>query len=172
MITLLVGTILTLIIIYIYCYNSLASSLQNVGEGWSDIDVQLRRRQNLIPNLVEVVKGYEKHEKSLFEHIAQTRSKAIQITREDIAQKSALEWELENSLHQMLSISENYPALKANENFQKLQHELVNTEDQIASSRRIYNSNVADYNTKVMIFPINIVAKFNHFAVAKFFQSE
>src|SRR3989344_9035637 len=137
--------ILFIILLCIYFYNRLISSKQNVHEAWSGIDVQLKRRHDLIPNLVQAVQGYAKHEEQLFKHIAEERSKALALPQSDVSELSRVEKEIAIYLRSILAIAESYPQLKANENFLKLQTELTETEDQIASARRIYNSNVADY---------------------------
>lgn len=164
--------VIVLGIVYILSFNGLTSSRQDVKESWADIDVQLKRRQDLIPALIDSVKGYADYEKSMFEHIADTRSKAIALGSNDMTQKSTIEKELENNTHQLLALGENYPELKASENFQKLQAELTKTEDEIASARRIYNDNVSNYNTKVGVFPVNLIAVINHFEPASFFQNQ
>lgn len=171
MITLII-VIIILVLFYFISLNSLIASRQNVTEAWSDIDVQLKRRHDLIPNLIATVKEYVAHEKSIFEQIAEIRSQAINSNSKDLAQLSTTEAQLENNLHQLLAVSENYPELKANENFQQLQKDLTETEDEIASARRIYNANVAAYNTKISSVPNNYLANFNHFELANFFQNE
>lgn len=157
---------------YIFIFNSLTTARQNVSESWSDIDVQLKRRHDLIPNLINTVKGYATHEQEIFEKIAQIRSQAMNSNPTNMSQKSSVEKELENGVHQLFAVSENYPALKANENFLDLQKQLIETEDEIASARRIYNDNVAMYNTKVSTFPNNLIAKLNNFQKANFFQNQ
>lgn len=171
MITLII-VIIIIALGYFVILNSLIASRQNVTEAWSDIDVQLKRRHDLIPNLITTVKEYASHEKSIFEEIAEIRTQAINSNPEDLAQVSTVETQLENNIHQLLAVSENYPELKANENFQKLQNELTETEDEIASARRIYNANVAAYNTKISTVPNNFIANLNHFEIANFFQNK
>lgn len=172
MLIVLIIIIVLLIGGFILIYNQLVSSRQDVNQAWSDIDVQLKRRHDLIPNLVEMVKGYAAHESAVFVQIAEIRSRAISLDPNDISQKSTTEKELENNLHQILAIGENYPELKASDNFQKLQQTLTDTEDEIASARRIYNENVASYNTKIAIFPYNLIANLNHFLAASYFQNQ
>ena len=164
--------VILLLIFYMVSFNALTSSKQNVTEAWADIDVQLKRRHDLIPNLIDTVKGYAAHEEKLFEETAAIRTQAMNNTSNDLNEKSELEKQIQTHVAQILAVSESYPDLKANENFQKLQDSLTETEDQIASARRIYNSNVADYNTKVSIFPTNIIASLHHFKQATFFQNE
>jgi LemA protein len=165
----LLAVIVFLVLFYIYIFNTLTSSRQGVSEAWSDIDVQLKRRHDLIPNLIDTVKGYATHEKSVFEQTAEIRTQAINSDPKDLSEKAAIENQLETSLHQILAIGENYPELKANENFLKLQDTLAETEDEIASSRRIYNDNVANYNTKIKTVPNNLIAKISQFEEASFF---
>lgn len=172
MLLVLVSLLVLLVISYFVIYNSLTRSRQDVKESWADIDVQLTRRHDLIPNLINTVKAYATHEQTIFEQITEIRSQAMNSNADDIAQKSTLENELEKNIHKLLAIGENYPELKASDNFKKLQTELTQTEDEIASARRIYNDNVANYNTKVSIFPNNIIAKLSHFEQVSFFQNQ
>lgn len=158
------------VLLYIYFYNRLTSAKQNVHEAWSGIDVQLKRRHDLIPNLVENVGGYAKHEDKLFKQITEERSKALSLSKSDIVGLAAIEVEIDAAIKAIFAVAEAYPDLKANENFLKLQAQLEQTEDQIASARRIYNSNVADYNTLINSFPVNITARINHFSTLPFFQ--
>ena len=151
-------------------YNSIISSRQKVLESWADIDVQLKRRHDLIPSLIETVKGYAAHEKNLFEEITRIRSEAMQIDSKNLPQKSEIEKQLGAMLGKVLAVAESYPNIKASENFLKLQDELTNTEDEIASARRIYNDNVANFNTVLGVFPTNMIAKITHFTPYSFFQ--
>jgi LemA protein len=159
------------ILLTLYFYNKIVSSKQNVHEAWAGIDVQLKRRHDLIPNLVQVVQEYATHEKQLFTTIAEERQKALLLSEPNISKLSQIEEEINKSVRSIFAVAEAYPELKANENFLKLQTELTETEDQIASARRIYNSNVADYNTLISIFPSNIVAGVSHFSPLPFFQN-
>ena len=152
----------------IIAYNNLIKLRNRVKEAWADIDVQLRRRYNLIPNLVETVKGYAKHEKKIFENVAMARAKAMGTS--DIKEKGKAEEALTNTLKTLFAVSEEYPNLRASENFSKLQGELRDTEDKIQAARRFYNTNVRDFNTRVEIFPINLVAGFAGFERMKFFE--
>lgn len=147
-------------------------ALQMVKEAWSDIDVQLKRRSDLIPNLVTAVKAYASHEKETFEQIATLRSLSMGQNADNMTQKSEIEKELGLAIHKLLAVAEAYPDLQASTNFLQLQKALVETEDQIASARRIYNANVTDYNTKISIFPNNMLASFLHFSLLPFFQNE
>jgi len=162
-----------LIVVYvIYLYNRLISSRQNVTEAWSDIDVQLKRRHDLIPNLINLVKGYATYEKNLFEQISALRTKALSLNTNDITRKSAVETDIEKSLKSLIAVAESYPDLKASKTYLELQEALTKTEDQIASARRIYNSNAADYNTLVLSFPTNLLARLFGFIPSSYFQSE
>ena len=127
-----------------------------VKEAWSDIDVQLKRRYDLIPNIVESVKGYATHEKEVFEKVTAARSQAMQAAGG--ANKMAAENQLSQTLKSLFAVAENYPELKANQNFLQLQTELVDTEDKIQAARRFYNGNVRDYNIAIQTFPSNIIA--------------
>ena len=137
-------------------------------EAWSGIDVQLKRRHNLIPNLVTTVKGYSKHERNLFEDITEKRAKSTQL--ENIKDKSAAETDLSGMLKNLFAVVEDYPDLKANENFLDLQNQLTEIEDQIQLSRRYYNGTVRNYNIKVESFPNNIVAGICSFKPEDFFE--
>jgi LemA protein len=166
------GLILIIGLWVIISFNKLNSRKQLVSEAWSDIDVQLKRRHDLIPNLIGLVQEYAAHEKSLFTEVTQLRSQAMTLGTNDISARSEVEKELESNLKSLLAVAEAYPDLKANTNYLKLQQELTDTEDEIASARRIYNSNVADYNTLVLSFPGNIIAVAAHFTTAGFFQND
>lgn len=161
-----------IVVCVIYLYNRLISSKQNVAEAWSGIDVQLKRRHDLIPNLVNLVKGYATYEKNLFEQITELRTKALSLNTDDIKGKSSVETDIEKSLKSIIAIAESYPDLKANTTYLELQEALTETEDQIASARRIYNSNAADYNTIVLSFPTNLLASLFHFSPSSYFQNE
>ena len=148
-------------------YNSLIRARNRCQEGMSDIDVQLKRRYDLIPNLVETVKGYMSHEKEVFEKVSEARSKAMSATGSK--QKAKAENELSGTLKTLFAVSENYPQLKANENFLNLQNELTDTEDKIQAARRFYNGMVRDFNTKIQSFPVNIIANLFNFKAMEFF---
>jgi LemA protein len=137
-------------------------------EAWSDIDVQLKRRYNLIPNLVETVKGYASHERELFEKVTQARAQAMGAT--GIQEKGAAENMLSNTLKSLFAVSENYPELKASTNFLELQRELRDTEDKVQASRRFYNSNVRDLNIKIETFPTNLIASMLGFKKMELFE--
>lgn len=149
-------------------YNRLISLGNKTGEAWSDIDVQLKRRYDLIPNLVSTVKGYATHEKTAFEDVTKARSAAM--GAQTPAAKGQAEASLAGALKSVFALAEAYPDLKANQNFLELQTQLTETENTIQSARRFYNGNVRDLNTTVQTFPGNLVASFFHFGTKEFFQ--
>jgi len=151
-------------------YNGLVTLKNRVDEAWSDIDVQLKRRHDLIPNLVNTVKGYATHERELFEKVTEARTAAM--GAQNPADKEKAENMLSGTLKSLFAVAENYPDLKANQNFLELQKELTDTEDKIQASRRFYNGNVRDFNTKIEVFPSNIVAGMLHFTKRDFFQMD
>jgi len=152
----------------IYVFNRLIRQRNVVREGWSGIDVQLRRRTDLIPNLLEAVKGYAAHERSLFEEI--TRKRATSIAAGDVNSQAAAERDLVGSLRQLLAVAEAYPELKANQNFLDLQHQLAEIEDQLQMARRYYNGAVRNFNIGIQSFPDVIVARLFGFSEAAFFE--
>lgn len=154
----------------ILIYNSLVRLRQRVKEAWSDIDVQLKRRYDLIPNLVETVKGYASHERELLEKVTAARTAAMGASSPK--EKADAENMLSGTLKTLFAVSENYPQLKANENFLELQRELSDTENKIQAARRFYNGNVMELNTKVETFPSNIVAGMFGFKQEEFFELE
>jgi LemA protein len=157
-------------LIYILIRNSMVASRNRVDESWSGIDVQLKRRHDLVPNLVEAVKGYAKHEQGTFTKVTEARSAAMKATGvEDVSQA---EGQLSSALGGLRVVAEQYPELRATENFQQLQRNLSELEDEIQASRRIYNSNVQSYNTKIQIFPNSIVASQGGFTAREFFEIE
>lgn len=170
--TIYILVILAAIIIgwFILAYNRFIRLRKRTDEAWSDIDVQLKRRHDLIPNLVETVKGYATHERELFEKVTQARAQAISAT--GAAQKAQAENMLSGALKSLFAVAEAYPQLRASENFSKLQEELSDTENKIQASRRFYNGNVRDLNTALEVFPSNIVAKIFGFKSAEFFEIE
>jgi LemA protein len=153
-----------------FVYNSLVTAKIRISEALSHIDVQLKRRTDLIPNLVETVKGYAKHEKGVLEKVTEARSNLMSAkTTEEKAEANNM---LTDTLKSLFAVSENYPDLKASQNFLSLQEELSDTENKIAYSRQFYNSNVLDYNTKLTIFPNSIIANMFHFKEAEFFATD
>lgn len=165
----IVAVLAVVVLWLIVSYNSLIAWRNRVEESWSDIDVQLKRRYDLIPNLMETVKGYATHERELFEKV--TAARAAAMGAGSMADKAAKEDALSNTLKSLFAVSENYPELKASENFLKLQDELSDTENKIQASRRFYNTNARDYNTKLQVFPTNLIAGMLKFQVRDFFQA-
>jgi LemA protein len=162
--------VIVLILIAIGINNSMVGARNRVDESWSGIDVQLKRRHDLVPNLVEAVKGYATHEREVFEKVTDARAQATRAnTPAEAAQK---EGQLTAALADLRATAENYPDLRATENFQKLQDELTEIEDEIQASRRIYNSNVQAYNTKIQVFPNSIIANSRNFTASEFFEIE
>ena len=160
--------IAVLVIIVISMYNSLVRLRQKVRNSWSQIDVQLQRRFDLIPNLVETVKAYMNHEDSVFTKISEIRTSWANAS--SVSEKAELDNQLSGALKTIMAVSENYPDLKANQNFSELQQELQNTENKISFSRQFYNDSVTMYNTKLEVFPSNIVGSMFHFEAAEFFK--
>ena len=152
-------------------YNGLVRLRNLVQEAWRQIDVELTRRHDLIPNLVETVKGYAAHERGVFDEVAQARSLAS-APASGPAEQAAHENQLTQALGKLFAVAEAYPVLRASENFQQLQSELTNTEDRIAAGRRFYNANVRTLNTRVETFPNNIVAGMFGFVRAEYFETE
>lgn len=171
-IVLIIVALLVLLIVgfLIVTYNGLVKLKNRVEEAWSDITVQLKRRTDLIPNLVNTVKGYASHEKEVFERVTEARSAIMGAKSVEDAAKG--ENMLEGALKSLFAVAEAYPELKANENFVQLQQELVDTEDKIQASRRFYNGGVRDLNTKIQTFPVNIVAGMFGFESKAFFEVE
>ena len=157
-------------LILIGMYNSLVQLKVRADSAWSDIDVQLKRRHDLIPNIVETVKGYAAHEKGTFENIAKFRSQAMQATGP--ADKAQAENQLSGALKSLFAVAENYPELKASEQFTGLQASLNSIEDNIQNARRYYNAVIRDYNTRVQSFPANIIAGMFGFQSRQFFEVE
>lgn len=162
------GIIAVIVVAVIIVYNSLISSRNRVDEAWSDIEVQLKRRYDLIPNLVETVKGYASHESGVFEKVTQARSAAMGAG--SMQEKLKDENMLSGALKSLFAVAESYPDLKANQNFMQLQNDLTDTEDKIQASRRFYNGNVRDYNTKLQKFPTNLLASAFSFTAREFFD--
>ena len=162
--------IVLLVIWIISIYNGLIKSRQKVDNAWSQIDVQLQRRFDLIPNFVETVKGYMTHESETFEKIAQLRTSWANSST--VGEKAKLDGELYGALKTIMAVSENYPELKANQNFSELSEELRNTENKISFSRQFYNDSVTMYNTKLELFPSNIVAGMFNFQKRDLFAAE
>jgi len=152
-------------------YNRLVTLRQRVREAWSDIDVQLKRRYDLIPNLVETVKGYAAHEKTVFENVTQARANAVAAGATGTPeQRAAAENVLTGALRSVFAVAENYPQLQASQNFRELQASLSDTEDKIAFARRFYNGNVRDYNTALQTFPTSVLAGIFGFTAEQYFE--
>ena len=166
----IVAIVVILIIAVIGMYNSLVQARIKVDNAWSQIDVQLQRRFDLIPNLVETVKGYMTHEKETFEKITNLRSSWSE--SKSVSEKASLDNELSNTLKTIMAVAENYPDLKANQNFSELSEELRNTENKISFSRQFYNDTVTMYNTKLEVFPSNIIAGIFKFKARDLFTAE
>ena len=164
------GIIVVLAVIIIAMYNGLVTSRQKVKNAWSQIDVQLQRRFDLIPNFVETVKGYMQHESATFEKIAALRTSWANAG--SVQDKANIDGELSSALKTIMAVSENYPELKANQNFSELSEELRNTENKISFSRQFYNDSVTSYNIKLQTFPSNIIAGMFNFKAADLFKVE
>lgn len=162
--------IVVLVVAVIATYNKLVTARQRVKNAWSQIDVQLQRRFDLIPNLVESVKGYMEHESDVLTKVTELRSSWS--NAKTVSDKAAVNEQLSDTLKTIMAISENYPDLKANQNFVALQGELSNTENKISYSRQFYNDTVTKYNTAIEVFPSNIVASMFHFAPETLFEAE
>lgn len=162
------GIIAVIVIWAVVSYNRLVMMVNRAKEAWSDIDVQLKRRYDLIPNLVNTVKGYATHEATVFENV--TKARAAAMGAGTLAEKGQAEASLAGALKSVFAIAEAYPELKANQNFLSLQTELSDTENKIQAARRFYNGNVRDLNTAIQVFPANIIANTFHFGAMEFFQ--
>ncbi len=165
----ILGIIVLLGLLLWTTYNGLISAKVRVQEAFSHIDVQLKRRSDLIPNLVETVKGYAKHEKDLLTDITKARTSLMKAS--GVEEKAKANNQLAETLKTLFAVSENYPKLRANENFLSLQEELTDTENKVAYARQFYNSTVMDFNTKLMVFPTNVFAGWLHFKSADFFAA-
>lgn len=164
------GVVVLLAIVVIVIYNGLVTLRNRVEEAWSDITVQLKRRTDLIPNIVSTVKGYAKHESGVFDAVTKARSAIM--NAKTVKETSAAENQIEGALKSLFAVAEAYPDLKANQNFLQLQQELVDTEDKIQAARRFYNGGVRDLNTKIEMFPSNIIAGMFSFKKREFFEVE
>ena len=162
--------VVVLIIIFIVTYNRLVRLRNQVKNSWAQIDVQLKRRYDLIPNLIETVKGYMKHERETLEAITKARNLAQQVASSGPGVRSKAESELSSALARLLAVVENYPDLKANQNFLALQEELTSTENKISFSRQYYNDSVLRYNNRTQMFPSNMVASMTGFKASEFFE--
>ena len=167
----ILGIIVIVALGAVVSYNRFVSQKQMIKDAWANIDTELRRRYDLIPNLVETVKGYAAHEREVLENVTQARAMATSASGSPAAQAAA-EGPLVAALRQLFAVVENYPDLKANQNFLALQAELSNTEDRLQTARRFYNANVRDYNRRVQSVPSNVIASMFHFEPEEFFEVE
>ena len=162
--------VVLIVIFYISAHNGLQKAKVNTEEAWSQISVQLKRRNDLIPNLVETVKGYAKHEKETLSKVVELRNQLTQLPADDHEGAMQLSNQITDSLKTIFALSESYPDLKANTNFANLQEELTNTENKIAYSRQLFNSSAAVYNKMLLVFPSNIVANIHHFTKVDYLE--
>jgi len=167
----ILGVVALVVILGIVSYNRFVSGRQLIRDSWANIDTELRRRYDLIPNLVETVKGYAAHERGVFEEVTRARAAAVSATGSP-AEQAAAEGPFVAALRQLFAVAENYPELKANQNFLALQSELSNTEDRLQTARRFYNANVREFNRRVQSFPSNVVARSFGFREEQFFEVE
>jgi len=164
------GILAVLLLAFIAIYNGLVRLRNQVRNAWSQIDVQLKRRYDLIPNLIETVRGYMKHERETLESVTNARNMAQQLSGGSVGARSKAEGELSSALGRLLAVVENYPDLKANQNFLALQEELTSTENKISFSRQFYNDSVLRLNNQTQMFPSNIVAGMTGFKAEEFFE--
>jgi LemA protein len=165
----ILGLLIVLILWAISAYNRLTTLKMRVDESWSDIDVQLKRRYDLIPNLVETVKGYASHESGTLEKVIAARNSAMHAT--GATERAVAENQLSQTLKSIFALSEAYPDLKANQGFLQLQQELTDTEDKVQASRRFYNGNVRDFNTALQVFPTVLIGRMLGFTAREFFEA-
>jgi len=166
----ILGIAALFILWFVFAYNSFIRLINRAKEAWADIDVQLKRRHDLIPNLVETVKGYASHERELFQKVTEARTRAMAV--QGTIEKGKAENALAGTLKTLFAVAENYPQLRASENFKALQDELADTENKIQAARRFYNTNIRDLNIKIDSFPSDIVARIFSFSKVEFFQLE
>jgi LemA protein len=166
----ILGIIVVLLIFFWATYNGLVRLRNQLKNAWAQIDVQLKRRYDLIPNLIETVKGYMKHERETLESVTNARNLAQQIASSGAGARAKAESELSSALSRLLAVVENYPDLKANQNFLALQEELTSTENKISFSRQYYNDSVLRYNNQTQMFPSNFVASMTGFKAGEFFE--
>jgi LemA protein len=162
------AVIAVVVLFAIVVYNGMVRARNMVDQGWSGIDVQLERRHDLIPNLVDTVEGYAVHERETLQAVVDARAAALSVSGPAAA--GAAEGVLDQALGRLLALAEAYPQLRATENFRQLQEELANTEDQIAAARRIYNGNVEAYNTRIQVFPNSLIAELGRFTRREFYE--
>jgi LemA protein len=162
--------VVAVVLFFVFAFNSLVNLRNRIDNAWAQIDVQLKLRYDLVPNLVETVKGYAKHEKELFTDV--TKARAATASAQTVADKAKAENMLSSTLKSILAVAENYPQLKANENFKMLQEELSGIENKIAYARQFYNDSVLSYNTSIQTIPTNIIANMAGFTPRDFFKTE
>ncbi|MEM2137953.1 MAG: LemA family protein [Candidatus Anstonellaceae archaeon] len=166
----LIGLVVLVVLFFVLTYNSLISQRNRIDSAWSQIDVQLKRRFDLVPNLVETVKGYAKHEKETFENV--TKARAAVAAAGSMAEKARAENMLSSTLKSLFAVAEDYPKLMANENFKMLQEELSGIENKIAYARQFYNDTVLSYNTAIQTIPTSIIAGMFGFTAREFFKAD
>jgi LemA protein len=166
----IIGIVVIILIIFVATYNGLVRRRNQVKNAWAQIDVQLKRRYDLIPNLMETVKGYMKHERETLEAVTNARNLAQQVASAGAGARAKAEGELSSALSRLLAVVENYPDLKANQNFLALQEELTSTENKISFSRQYYNDSVLKYNNQTQMFPSNMIASMTGFKASEFFE--
>ena len=167
-----IAIVAVVIIVLVVMYNGLVQAKNSVKNAWSQIDVQLKRRHDLIPNLVETVKGYMKHERETLESVTKARQQAVDLSNASVADRAKIENFLSQTLKSLFAVSENYPDLKAKQNFLGLQEEITTTENRVSFSRQAYNDEVLNLNNKTEMFPTNIIAGMFNFEEAEFFEIE
>ncbi len=167
----ILGIVVVLLLFFAATYNGLVRLRNQVKNAWAQIDVQLKRRYDLIPNLVETVRGYMKHERETLEAVTKARNTAVQVASAGAAERGKAEGELSAVLTRLLAVAESYPDLKANQNFLALQEELTSTENKISFSRQYYNDSVLRYNNQTQVFPSNVVAGMFSFKADEFFET-
>ncbi len=167
----IIGIVVVLFLIFISIYNGLVRLRNQTKNAWAQIDVQLKRRYDLIPNLVETVKGYMTHERETLEAVTKARNLAQQVSSANVGERSKAEGELSSALARLLAVAEAYPDLKANQNFLALQEELTSTENKISFSRQYYNDSVLKYNNQTQMFPSNVIAGMTGFRPGEFFET-
>lgn len=165
----IVGIVVALVLLVLGLYNGLITKRNRVKEAYSQIDVQLKRRSSLIPNLVETVKGYAKHEKDVLEEV--TAARTALMSASGVKEQAKADNVLSGALKSLFAVAENYPTLKASDNFKELQEELSDTETKVAAARQFYNNNVLDYNTAIQMFPQSLFASMFNFQPSEFFQA-
>ncbi len=166
----IIGAVAIIVIALVAIYNGLVRAKVRTDEAWSDITVQLKRRYDLIPNLVNTVKGYASHEKNVLENVTKARAEALKA--QTVADTAKTDNQFQEALKSLFAVAENYPDLKANQGFQQLQGEIVDTEDKIQAARRFYNGATRDLNTKIQTFPTNLFATLMGFKMREFFEVE